>query len=73
MEDTDTRLLQMVAREVAGTIRNFRLYFEFKKRIAELNVISDLERAAISTIEVGQLLDTVVGICAKLLGPGAGW
>ncbi len=72
MEDTDTRLLQMVAREMAGTIRNFRLYFESKKRIAELNVLSDLGRAAISTIEVDQLLDTVVGICAKLLGARGG-
>jgi signal transduction histidine kinase len=72
MEDADSRLLQMVAREMAGTIRNFRLYFESKKRIAELNVLSDLGRAAISTIEVDELLDTVVGICAKLLGARGG-
>ncbi|MFH1035595.1 MAG: GAF domain-containing protein [Pseudomonadota bacterium] len=72
MEDADTRLLQMVAREMSGTIRNYRLYFESKKRIAELNVLSDLGRAAISTIEVDHLLDTVVGICAKLLGARGG-
>lgn len=72
MEADDVRLLQMVAREMAGSIRNFRLYFESKKRIAELNVLSDLGRAAISTIEVDELLDTVVGICAKLLGARGG-
>ncbi|KMY66377.1 hypothetical protein AAU61_18200 [Desulfocarbo indianensis] len=68
----DLILLQMVCREMAGAIRNFRLYFEAKKRIAELNVLSDLGRAAISTIEVDQLLDTVAGICAKLLGARGG-
>jgi two-component system sensor histidine kinase HydH len=64
----DIRLLQMVAREMAGTIRNFRLYFEAKKRIAELYVISDLGRAAVSTIEINELLTTVAVICAKFLG-----
>lgn len=68
----DLRLLQMVSREMAGALRNFRLYFEAKKRIAELNVLSDLGRAAISTIEVDQLLNTVAGICSKLLGARGG-
>ena len=68
----DIGLMQMVAREMAGSIRNFRLYFEAKKRIAELNVLSDLGRAAISTIEVEELLDTVAGNCAKLLGGRGG-
>jgi two-component system sensor histidine kinase HydH len=72
LDSDDVRLLQMVSREMAGAIRNFRLYFEAKKRIAELNVLSDLGRAAISTIEVDQLLDTVAGICAKLLGARGG-
>ena len=72
LEDEDSRLMQMVARELAGSIRNFRLYFESKKRIAELNAISDLGRAAVSTIELSQLLDTVAGICAKLLGARGG-
>ncbi len=72
MEADDVRLLQMVSREMAGAIRNSRLYFEAKKRIAELSVLSDLGRAAISTIEVDQLLNTVAGICAKLLGARGG-
>ncbi len=72
LDDDEVRLLQMVSREMAGSIRNFRLYFEAKKRIAELSVISDLGRAAVSTIEVEHLLDTVVGICVKLLGAKGG-
>jgi signal transduction histidine kinase len=72
LDTADLQLMQMVSREMAGTIRNFKLYFEAKKRIAELNVISDLGRAAISTTELDQLLDTVVGICAKLLGAKGG-
>ncbi len=72
LESEDQRLMQMVTREMAGTIRNSRLYLEAKKRIAELNVLSDLGRAAISTIEVDQLLHTVADICGKLLGARGG-
>lgn len=72
LESDAVRLMQMVSREMAGAIRNFRLYFEAKKRIAELNVLSDLGREAVSTIEVDQLMDTVAGICAKLLGARGG-
>ncbi|MEW5912624.1 MAG: GAF domain-containing protein [Thermodesulfobacteriota bacterium] len=68
----EVQLMQMVAREMAGTIRNHRLYFEAKRRIAELNVISELGRAAISTIEVNELLDTAASMCAKLLGARGG-
>ena len=58
MDTDEVRLLQMVSREMAGTLRNHRLYFEAKRRITELNVISDLGRAAVSTIELDELLDT---------------
>ncbi len=72
IEADEVRLLQMVSREMAGTIRNHRLYFEAKRRIAELNVISELGRAAVSTIEVDELLNTVASMCAKLLGARGG-
>ncbi len=72
VDDNIFKLLQMIAREIAGTVRNSRLYMEAKRRIAELNVISDLGLAAISTIEVDELLDTVASMCAKLLGAGGG-
>ncbi len=72
MDIDEVRLLQMVSREMAGTIRNHRLYFEAKRRITELNVISELGRAAVSTIDLDQLLDTVAGMVAKLLGARGG-
>lgn len=68
MDNEEVLLLQMVSREMAGTIRNHRLYFDAKRRITELNVISELGRAAVSTIDLDQLLDTVAGMVAKLLG-----
>lgn len=66
------QLVQSVAREMAGTVRNHNLYMEAKRRIAELNVISDLGKAAVSTIEIDQLLNTVASMCAKLLGARGG-
>lgn len=70
--DERLRLLQAATREMAGTMRNDHLYMDAKKRIAELNAIKDLGLAAISTMEVDELLDTVAGTCAKLLGAKAG-
>ena len=72
LAEGDCRLMQMVARELGGSIRNFRLYLEARRRIAELNALSDLGRAAVSTIEVEQLLRVVADICAKLLGARGG-
>ncbi len=72
LDSDEIRLLQMVAREMAGTIRNHRLYFEAKRRIAELNVISELGRAAVSTIELDELLNTTASMVAKLLGARGG-
>ena len=72
LSEDDIRLLRIVAREMAGAIRNYRLYFEAKRRIAELNVLSHLGRAAVSTIELDELLQTVASICAKLLGAKGG-
>jgi len=72
MDIDEVRLMQMVSREMAGTIRNHRLYFEAKRRITELNVISDLGRAAVSTIELDELLDNTASMVAKLLGARGG-
>ncbi|MCB2228982.1 MAG: GAF domain-containing protein [Desulfarculaceae bacterium] len=72
IDSDEVRLVQMVAREMAGTIRNHRLYFEAKRRITELNVISDLGRAAVSTIELDELLNTAASMVSKLLGAKGG-
>ncbi|MDY6851361.1 MAG: GAF domain-containing protein [Thermodesulfobacteriota bacterium] len=60
-------LIEAITREVAGTMRNSRLYIESKKRVAELSVLSEMGRALSSTLELNQVLNTVVDISAKVL------
>ena len=60
-------LIKAIAREMAGTIRNSRLYTDSKKRIAELSVLYEVGRAVSSTIELDKVLDTVVNITSKVL------
>ena len=60
-------LLETISREIAGTIRNSRLYAESKKRIAELSVLYEVGRAVSSTLELKKILDTVVTITSKVL------
>ena len=61
------RLIQSIALEMAGTIRNSRLYIESKKRIAELSVLFEVARAVSSTIDLGRILDAVVNITCKVV------
>ncbi|MBU2546910.1 MAG: GAF domain-containing protein, partial [Proteobacteria bacterium] len=60
-------LIEAMARVMAGTIRNSRLYAESKKRIAELSVLNDVGRSISLTIDLKEVLDTVVKITAKVL------
>ncbi len=60
-------LLDSISKEMAGTIRNSRLYFEAKKRIAELSVLYEVGKAVSSTIELDKILDDVVTISANVL------
>jgi two-component system sensor histidine kinase HydH len=60
-------LVNSIAQEMAGTIRNSRLYAESKKRIAELSVLYEVGRAVSSSIEVDSVLNTVVNITSKVL------
>ena len=60
-------LIETIAREMAGTIRNSLLYAESKKRIAELSVLYEVGRAVGSTIDLDKVLDTVVNITTKVL------
>jgi len=61
------QLLETISREMAGTIRNSRLYIESKKRIAELSVLFEVSKAVSSTIELDEILLNVVDISAKVL------
>ncbi|MBW2091297.1 MAG: GAF domain-containing protein [Deltaproteobacteria bacterium] len=60
-------LLNIISKEVAGTIRNSRLYVEAKKRIAELSVLYEVGKAVSSTIDLDKILDDVVTISANVL------
>ncbi|MBW1710531.1 MAG: GAF domain-containing protein [Deltaproteobacteria bacterium] len=60
-------LLDSISREMAGTIRNSRLYVEAKKRIAELSVLYEVGKAVSSTIDLDKILDKVVTISANVL------
>ena len=60
-------LIEIVSREMAGTIRNSRHYIEAKKRIAELSVLFEVSKATSASIELDEILDNVVTICAKVL------
>jgi len=63
-------LIEAIAREMAGTIRNSKLYAESKKRIAELSVLFEVGRAVSSTLNLEEVLNTVVNISAKVLQAG---
>jgi two-component system sensor histidine kinase HydH len=65
------RIMQVVCRELAGAIRNYRLYREAKKRIAELSALFELGRAASRTIDLDDLLDIIVRTCARVLNARA--
>ena len=60
-------LIETIAREMAGTIRNSHLYADSKKRIAELSVLYEVGRAVGSSIDLDKVLDTVVNITTKVL------
>ena len=51
----DQEIFQMVCREMAGVIRNSRVYTEAKKRIAELSVLYQVGKVIGSTLELEDL------------------
>jgi signal transduction histidine kinase len=60
-------ILEAVSREIAGTIRNSRLYIEAKKRISELSVLFEVARAVSSSIDLQLILNNVVTTSSKVL------
>ncbi len=60
-------LLDMVARELAGIIRNSWVYTESKKRIAELSVLYQVGKVIGSTLELGDLIERTVAITAQVI------
>jgi signal transduction histidine kinase/putative methionine-R-sulfoxide reductase with GAF domain len=61
------RLLCAVATEVAGAIRNNRLYHDARKRVSELITLNEIGRAITSTFQVRDILAYVAKTTSRLL------
>ncbi|MBI5574899.1 MAG: GAF domain-containing protein [Deltaproteobacteria bacterium] len=60
-------LLRIVATEVAGAIRNSRLYHDARKRVSELITLNEIGRAITSTFHVRDILAYVAKTTLRLL------
>jgi two-component system sensor histidine kinase HydH len=67
LPDADVRLLAIVAREIAGAIRNAQLYFEAKKMVGELTTLYEIGKACSSTLELNELLALIVRTSVKIV------
>jgi len=65
--EEDLAFLGSVATEVAGTIRNSRLYNDARKRVSELITLNEIGRAISSTFEVKGTLGYVAKTTLRLL------
>jgi signal transduction histidine kinase len=60
-------LLRVAATEVAGAIRNSRLYRDARKRVSELITLNEIGRAITSTFQVRDILSYVAKTTSRLL------
>jgi signal transduction histidine kinase len=65
--EEDLTFLRSVTTEVAGTIRNSRLYHDARKRVSELITLNEIGRAITSTLEVKDTLEYVAKTTSRLL------
>ncbi|MCL5965723.1 MAG: GAF domain-containing protein [Deltaproteobacteria bacterium] len=65
--EEDVALLRVVATEVAGTIRNSRLYHDARKRVSELVTLNEIGRAITSTFHLTEILEYVAKTTSRLL------
>ncbi|HEX8042946.1 GAF domain-containing protein [Candidatus Deferrimicrobium sp.] len=69
--EDDLGFLGSVAMEVAGTIRNSRLYLDARKRVSELITLNEIGNAISSTFEVKGTLGYVAKTTVRLLSADA--
>src|SRR5512135_854905 len=69
--EDDLAFLGSVATEVAGTIRNSRLYLDARKRVSELITLNEIGNAISSTFEVKGTLGYVAKATVRLLSADA--
>jgi len=65
--EEDMAFLRAVATEVAGAIRNSRLYNDARKRVSELITLNEIGRAITSTFDVRAILGYVAKTTIRLL------
>ncbi len=65
--EEDVRLFSAVATEVAGAIRNSKLYHDARKRVSELITLNEIGRAITSTFHVREILGYVAKTTSRLL------
>lgn len=66
-DEDEIALLRVVATEVAGTIRNSRLYHDARKRVSELITLNEIGRAITSTFHLNEILEYVAKTTVRLL------
>jgi len=66
-DERDLSVLHAVATEVAGAIRNSRLYHDARKRVSELITLNEIGRAIVSTFDVKDILGYVSKTTTRLL------
>lgn len=60
-------ILDLVSWELAGILKNARIYAESKKRIAELSVLYQVGKVIGSTLELDDLIEKTVAIIAQVI------
>ncbi|HEY3488706.1 MAG TPA: GAF domain-containing protein [Candidatus Deferrimicrobiaceae bacterium] len=65
--EEEASLMRTVAVEVAGAIRNSRLYHDARKRVSELVTLNEIGRAITSTFQVRDLLGYIAKTTSRLL------
>jgi two-component system, NtrC family, sensor histidine kinase HydH len=60
-------ILELVSRELAGILKNSRLYTESKRTIAELSVLYQVGKVIGSTLELDELARRTVAIIAQVI------
>lgn len=70
--EEEIRLISVVAREMAGSIRNARLYFDAKKRLSELSALFEISRTMNATTDFDRLIDLIVKTSVQIIGAKGG-
>ncbi len=67
LSDEEKDLLQVICRQLAGTLRSSQIFLQAKRRIAELSTLQAIGAAIGSTLDLGELLRRTTLTSAKIL------